>query len=710
MDNIVFANLREKLAGPADKKFHFVVLDSYLGQAVSVGFPYAVTSDADDFFASDAGIVEEIDDVARRLFAAGGLSTDALAADLLKDRPDDCLRELNAWAIRHMSRHGQPLGDRPSRVEQCIAIRAAQLSRTESSYGAFHDELWVAGKENAEVANPEGAIRIDDYFEDQQHLQRGWLSALEIFKAPHQISESDETSVPPAAVDTAAFLVSEYLHLWDGRESKAEFLHRLSRERPGMAVLPLNILGEFRAAAVWFYCGPLDAASNADLKKHIMETSEEVRWLTRLIESAFLESCVKGLVKTLRIANSGHALITCRQAQNALCDLWFATEVHVGSSDKLQSETLTLPARLGQFATFPHDNITITIPFDPLAVDVFGFDTISYRGPLITAKPDRRDRLTRRVAEGFCDEPALIAIQYADQISNEKRRSAISATGHEFANSLSDLTTFSSPQAWRAGELSAETRLNIIHRLAHQLSGAAWVMRALSRSEDKEITDRLPVACGAPPEPDVEFWRTFLFSRLQYATYTSWWTLPKEVRDVAPGIDLEFAFSVDERRWPMERVSINSRFAPADASDPRDFSVPVWPLDASIRTEEHDKLGEYGRIALMLWGGVELMRNATRATVRKVRTDALRGGHASRDSALHTIRASTAFERDGDGRWTLGMTVENPLQNLGDPAPGPHTFHSLRQIQSLLTSEKCEFTNDSKQRGYAAYTYRLRMY
>ena len=689
IENEVFGHLRMPLKGESTR-FHFVLLDGYRGYAASLGLPAVVSAAAED--RTGDATPERIARLMQQLSGDPDLTVHELTARFVEDQDAGGMAALRAWAGLHLGDLGQPLSDNPSRVEQCLAIRAAQ----QASDAPLDDRLWPVG------GRPDGPFKIDSYLVDAPVLSDAWTTAARALGAqPPQAGLK-----PPLTVDTAAFLVAEYLQFALAGECGPGFIARLARSPPGMAVLPLRILAQYRAAAVWFYEGRLDDACNDGLRAHIARIGEDAsRWIEPLIEAAFINASSLALVDTLAqhgFAPGAPTLLHCRRVQQALSDLWFCSRL---TAPGVEGGELSLPAEDSDGARsqlFGAAQLAMQVDAtqDADVAKLLGFRTLELTAPLLDPRHEERDRACARASAmlTIVNKSAYTALERAAA----QRRLTVSVAGHEVANSLDEIMTFASNAGWRDEALTPTQRLDVIKSMAEYQSAAIWVMRALARGTLDVLNDRLPVATRAPAGHELEFWRSYLLGRLKYALYARWWSVRPDRRKARPvRLILKYAFeAVDRVDGPVFRprseqdIVIDRDFTPGAIDDPVGLSQPLWPMDPDIRNLQ-DKLGEYGRLSLLLWGGVELARNAGQAAAKKLQVIG--------DLDEETVSVDARISAESGRNWRLRIEAKNPSFFVADPLEVP----ALRRIRDVLGETRCRFLQVSQQPGQTHYAFEL---
>lgn len=691
IENEVFGHLRAPLEG-GSRRFHFVLLDGYRGYAASMGRPIETAGGG----TKDESIAEDITELTTRLSAGEGcLTLHAVAARLVESETAPGMARLRRWAAQYLGDLGQPLTENPSRVEQCLAIRAAQQ----------HSEIALDGRLWPRDGSPSGPFKIDDYLADAGLLSSAWITAATMLGA----GSPNQGLRPPLTADTAPFLVAEYLQFAREAESGATFISRIAATPPGMAVLPLRILAQYRAAAVWFYEGPLDDECHDSLRTHINKMgADPSEWIEPLIEMAFTNASSLALLDTL--AQHGFdpgtsTLLHCRRVQQTLSDIWFSSRLKVpGAND----QELRLPSDdneggrsqlLGTTETTMHLDATE----DPDVANLLGFGALQLTAPLLDPRPDERRRASERASTMLSrvSKSAHTALERAAA----QRRLTVSVAGHEVANSLDEIMTFASDAGWRDGALTPVQRLDVIKSMAEYQSASIWVMRALARGTLDVLVERLPVASRAPTPEELEFWRSYLLGRLEYALYARWWSVrPDRRKDRPVRMVLRYAFEAVDRKDGsvlaprFERdIIIDQSFVPGRLEDPVRLRNPLWPLNQDVRGAQ-DKLGEYGRLSLLLWGGVELVRNAGQATAKRIQVVP----HADEEAITVVAQISADSHKD----WRLRVEVKNPSFFDSNPLDVP----ALRRIHDVLGQNRCRFLQLGGQESETHYAFELDLF
>lgn len=674
---------------------HFVVLDGSQGCARSLaGSPENPTTE------DDRAIAEGIREMARSLAAKQKLTALSLVREALNGEHADP-DMLHAWAKRFVRNEGQPISEHPSRFEQCLTIAAARdhgspppLSALDADIDSdFDTKLYV----------------INDYLGDCETLADTWQAAMAHLDTPLQAKGAKA----PLNESTAPYIFAEYMLFWKqvaedsaNRESRlGEFLRRMRESPPGMAVLPLRILGQYRAASVWYFCGTISPALKNLIRVNFTATSAPL--ITSALERAYVNGASIAILRSLHEfpALADLPLVACDRFRRSISDIVFANEIQfLGEDGRLVSKLSSSPGP----NSLPSKQICLEIDLTKNVDlhEILGFQKIQFACPLFgdaKHESDAEDALSRTfdpIIEIF--ENSTHTLQKAvERKTRENTLVSLAATSHNFANSMRELLALSDQDSEGNASGADGSRIRLINQLAHQLTGSAWVMRILARGTSSNLLDALPEPDRGPEIEDFEFWREYMLAAICNCVFTELWR--EGDIDPAAALRVKFSFRVSKGNHPdfakdsaelssSEEVDISAGFEPMLPPSPRARERPVWPQNRKIRLTAQ-QLGELGQMSLLLMGPVELMRNGARYCSERARV--------FNTSETLEVSAEWAF----DGSWFLIFSVKNPLADRFDLAPDCSEIESLKRIKRAIPS--CEFKNEANESGWAHYQFKI---
>lgn len=693
IENDLFEDLWVSLSGKSRLErgkgvFHFHILERYRNRGASLGYSSQVAdSDVSARKAAEVTVSRALDDHKGSVF------------DLVKRIADSGAQPqaLFAWAKEIFRTHGQELGNVPSRLEQCLAIKTALERDVGFEIGAplFHAE--ADGDESGDEKSP-GYFQIDNYLQPNTELARHFREACRRLGVRQLPELSGEL---PASQSALKFLLAECLHLWNGCETLSEFSERLVREPPGLAIVPVRILGQYRAAASWFYSGQLCGA--CELRNHIKTVAKEVRrWMEPAFDRTMLSATSYRLLQVLveYSATDGMPVIgRCSKAQQALCDLWFANEAtFVAGEDSVKwTQDVALP-----YLQAPTVSIEVKIAERLEAIKLLGFEKIIFKCPLFPNESDR-DAITRRVEKAFdaVENVAHAAQERIARRANETTEKQLGVVAHDLANAMSDISFLSAPSN-DDEELSA-FRLSAIHQIADYISIHGWLIYGMSRAiEDtagsSPTNELLHFVARQPKYDELDQWRRYLAAMIRGVAAAALWKDPPQPKLGEIGtLTVQLRFNAIDtydashlHEWDMQAWRVDQDTRPILRPDfTLQSPAPIWPFHESIR-RSNDRIGEQGRIALMMYGAVELIRNACKASVQIKDGDEF-------------VNVECTFFRCPDC-WKLYVKTTNrcPTSRKRDITQ----VQSAMRIQSLAP-DIIKFANEAAAEGFVSYSYTL---
>ena len=669
--------------------FHFHILEGWRKRGASLGYSgKADGSDASALQAAETAVNLALDDHKGTIF------------DLVKRIADAGTnpQALFTWAKETFRAHGQELGEIPSRLEQCLTIKTALERDVSFKVGA---PLFIAearAEEGGDERSP-GYFQIDNYLQPNMELAQHFQEACRRLGASQTTALSGEL---PASRSALKFLLAECFHLWNGSENLSEFSERLVREPPGLAIVPVRILGQYRAAASWFYSGRLCEA--CELRDHISVVAKEVRrWMEPAFDRTMLSATSYRLLQVLveYSAPEGVPIIgRCRRAQQALCDLWFANEVAFVTGEKSAAWKQEAPL---PYLKTPTVTIEVKIAERAEAIKLLGFEKIVFKCPLFPNECDR-EAVAQRVERALnaVEDVARGAQERIARRAHETTEKQLAVVAHDLANAMSDITFLSAPS--RDGEKLNALRLSAIHQTAEYLSTHAWLIYGMSHAFDgtirsSSIADELLQFVERPPNKgELDQWSGYLAAMIQGVAMAARWKDPPRPELGESGtLTVRFQFNeIDAQdashlhRWDRQIWQIEKEAKPILRPDfTAGQSGPIWPFHKSVR-RINDRPGEQGRIALIMYGAVELIRNACKATVQ------IKDGD-------ECVDVDSTFFRYLD-RWELNVKTTNRCTT--SRKRDINQIPSAMRIQGLAPSI-IKFANEPADDGYVSYSYTL---
>lgn len=671
IEHSAFKTIRDVVGGLGKKgntQFHLHLLDFHQQRTLSVGHePQSVVTPA-----RDDQLQQRVVEIATPLLVEDGTIERALARVTTLDGRG----ELRGWAERLLRAEGQPLGRAPSRLEMCL------VAQTAADLGDEMSDKVVAAHHNNTVC-----FKVDDYLGRCDNLRDQFIEASTNLGGRGIAQALSEESL--ITEKTVAFLIAEHLQFWRQDESPAVFLNRMRTSRPGLAILPFRVLGQYRAAGVWFYEGEYSA--QATLHDHIEDACKNAsRWLGPMFDRTMLASSSRALLDAMHTSPTG-SVAACEKAQQAIRGLWCAKRLRLhppggGVASESESDEI-LVGKLDKACA------TATLTLEGDAAELLGFEKLEFDCPL-APYPEEMSRAQKIVqAElGVTRGAASSVRKLIEKRTREQTDERIDATAHDLVNALRPIISLSGDSAI-AGTTAAEPRLALIHHLARQVEGSAWSMRRMVRNTKKagaplDLTDR------SPTRADFEFWRESFFTQALACAASDRLTYP--AGDLCNStFRLAFNFAVegeeDFGRWEDASVVIGAD-TPIGLPRPRRATVPPWPLSAAVRNSR-SKFGEAGQLSSLMGGAVELLRNATSATCQSLQTE---GGNG-------TVAAGVRF-RQIKGRWFMRVKITNPYRSILERPDRPATMKSLARITAALEplAKFCQVTSPP---GVASYAY-----
>lgn len=689
IENRVFQHIRDVMASPrgCDFAFHFALLDSYYhgGEAVSRGHDPAKVSPerASNYEHAVGGAIAVVKASGDEMNVVNILR--ALAAR------EEVWKAAIEGFHDYFSLEGQPLAEQPSRFEQCLAIRTA----------CDHYKC-----ENLEKIRPFpklGVLVVEDYLGDCEELTAAYDEALRhlgMRPDAHPLTRSEEPICTP---ETAPFLVAEHLQLYGKRPQPfLEWLAELEQEPIGLALVPIRLLGQYRAGGVWLFQGKFQSDENRELRAHLQETATSYeRWLANTIGSDILQSTSILFLRSLAEFKelTGTPLSECGLARRALSSLWYTTgptELK-RSGGEISEET---PWHVGPRSGLAQE-IAVKVAFGDNVTELLGFDMARCTCPFIPVGVDLGRELNH-VVEVFRDiSSAAASVHRTDLRVREAYNRQLSITAHDYVNGLEELLWITGAQGDDGPD--AAVRLDIAHSIADGLLGHAWVVRGEAKRSDDTVNRtrliKLKFRAGGPDAGDLEFWRDYLFREALFIAYSA-------MRREARAQSGRFAGSLLVRYRFAGQTGDGTQFGSLDweelrigndalaAYTGRQLSSRLlpWPLPPEAKDE---KLQELGQRAVMMWGARELVRNACGRTAV----------HASTRTGEWPVDIDVDVRPNPGGVWTFRVSVSNPWPSLKQQVPTVWNISKWpTEIRKVLS--QAQFADDAKQ-GTATYVYKL---
>lgn len=598
---------------------------------------------------------------------------------------------------------GQDIGGAPTRLQQALTIRTAQV---------------VPGEWNpsSEVVCPEThAVVVDNYIGDNANMDRCYEDACQLLGY-----ESAKTGEGIATTGSLPHLVAEYLAFATDHESFAEFIERVETTDVGLAIVPMAVLGQYRAAALWMYQGHWLDAENAQLRAHVRGVRDfGAELLSRYHSTLIIESARSLFRKAFE--HSASALVSrdvvhCGFVRLALAYLWCSDRIEIRKhgyivqvADWTGNElTWSNPAEAGERVgddtvsrgrsvglTVDHEGAGAAIVHLRLAEDSaedLGFDEVTYRCNHMpgTSSADGRWRPFERMVSDLVETVLRTGAIARRRATREVRRSVLDMLGHELANE-----TYEMLRVVRDAREDPE-RLGVVEMVVWGFFSRPWVHRELARRNSAQLT--LDWRAGAPSVQDVQFWKLAIQWQLR-ATLLAYGAGENRVHDrvrVALSFELpDGTVQRDHLSWADIRGDLlgASPFGDLNATD----RATPWPLPIAASTE---RMAQEGRTAAIMWAPREMIRNAVHYVARELVVE------GDLDGPFFVEIAARILAR-GHG-WTIEVDVSNSLDRNFMPN-APRLGRSLTAIRETLEEVDIELDVSEWNAGRYVVRYRLRI-
>ncbi|WP_443747205.1 hypothetical protein [Asticcacaulis solisilvae] len=691
--NDIFSRIRGAFALSTEQDgsaFHFVVIDGRHSCITSLGFQpeRAGAPEAQEHR-------KPVMPLSERKAAEGDVI--GILEDCLEANPD--LDKVAAWARYYLANREQPLSASPSRLEQALAVTMARRGN-----------VITLTRDDRDYAREKGLIVLDNYLSDLPRWGALWRRAISVLGGvPDDVARN---SAAPVDAETLPFLLAEFMQFRRPGEPRKDFMARMRTSPPGIAFLPIRILGQYRAAAAWFYCGAYN--DNKELSEHVGHHlayggDGRMDWLAETVESAVLDNATFDLLAAVHYfeAPAGCTMKSCRNLWEALKGFWCSRSIALENGRQTTNSAETeLP---GLLSRLPTEVVTIDLHHEPDVVDLLGFERMHFRCPLmdphyvaeakrdvegmiravihpaakrlamtirVRAERDRREaEQDRQEAEGRLVKEAA-ARKQASEAAARETLTKIGVTGHDFANSLKDLMALSSiddvdPEA-------AYVRLVMVNNRARQLECHASLLRSIVRDEGKAVDANWSDPDTHPVEEDRLFWRDYVHSVTLCTVFAERWILLGSRRNEARSIALNYSLRFEGPGGETLEHRPGTTMITADSAVLASFpelttrDVPPWPIRRLIRGER-DRLSENGKLMTLMWGPFELLRNAGRASAALL---------CDLEQTTRDIDMHFSIGREG-GRWCFRAAVDNDIQDWAS-AGEPHDIASLRRVMDCV--------------------------
>jgi hypothetical protein len=618
--NYIFKSLRTSLAKPKEETnfpypFFFHILDGYRPEAVSLGHDFSELTPENARKFEDK-IQTTAAEINRQSRAETDLNVIEILARACHDI-SDC-RELVNGAQAFVAMRGQRISDTPSRLEQCLTIHSSPHPIDTNDYPHLLDQS--------------GVYAVENYLGSCDELNEAYDRTIFPTTRHHGAVQRRRLI---ENFNTVPYLAAEHLILASttAEGSIESEISTLKDLRPGMAILPFAVLGQCRAAGVWFYRGEFRSDKNSKLRDHLAKIGRFANtWLSLTVSQMIAHTSCMMILRALGSLQdaSDMPLVHCRQVQRALCSLWFSRKLEVRRG--IMKDRDIVHVNEGAEAVALRGISCQPIPLEctdlPEVSELLGFDKAYFDIPFYARNYNSELELIQplfaHVSAGVLSEH-----QRARKRMKESFRRKLDITAHDYANEINGLAVFSDSMSDRASGLSPELRLQIVRRRASHMRGYAWILRAISKSEADSANTESRFGAGAlsdiafsqknPTINDLTTWQNYLYWESLYTAFTAREKY-KPVGKVAVGeFHLRYRFECNERLssdefvapWECDTV-VDADALASGLKDRFDRQRPHWPLQAS--NENSTKLNDLGRTSVMLWGALELIRNACEET------------------------------------------------------------------------------------------------
>lgn len=708
IENRIFRDVRELLAKSTDVKlsnpFHFHVLSSHRQQAVSRGH------ELNDRMMEEAIAFERcIHDAAASVSGSGNAVriSDVLAALNENGRPLPATKGFASF----IAIAGQPLAEKPTRLEQFLAIRTACADGFEGVPAS------IRPIKNCSI------YVIDNYLEKDSDLDRTYSAAKQHLGESPGLEDSGAFSLPGAicTVDTAPFLAAEHLEMFElSRQPYTEWLKDLSNRPLGLAFMPLRVLGQYRASGVWLYQGRFTDPENRNLYRHLQAIASTTMvnnaeaWLAPAISHAMLAASSVLLLRAISQFNDllKTPLWKCELAMRAISNLWYTNKGVGLSHDGLVIRDCGGLEELGTTARSSWNRgersrtaqIALRVTYDTDISRVLGFDTIGFDCPFIPRDSDLDNEIIR-AERVFSDigSPVVAVRQRALLRQNEEIRRTLDLSAHDYANSLNDLisVTASGENALVAG-IDPSAQLLLANSVAKGLLGYAWVQRMSSASAEQQHRTNegkliIPFVERDPSRGEIEYWRRWFLQESVYLAYCAFahaWRMASTSSRVLPTLRYRFWSPVSDSGSAADKTFDELDIGPKtllSTYSVKEGGQPPWPIPPQVTGQ---KLGIDGQRAIMMWGARELIRNACRVTWQ----------FAAAQECDPWISVDASISRS-NAHWQFRVAVSNPWP----PEDAPRSYVSIKSNETIERSISQATFEDAHAPNTASYVYYLKV-
>lgn len=683
----IFEGLQRTLAMPLGTvsfpyPFYFHMLDGYRPEAVSLGHHPEVSKP------EDAKKFEE--QIQQAMVKCNGGNGDLIEILSYACQGVQGCEDLIRGAKAFVAFRGQPLSPTPSRLEQCLTI---------------HSEL---GPDDPRVRDAildleAGVYKVEDYLGPSARLEEVYAKAF--IHGGRKHANSSPRAIPTTA--TLPYLAAEHLLLamYHKDASGRPDIRSLLRHKPGMAILPFTVLGQCRAAGVWFYRGAYNSEENFRLREHLKLIGAFAnRWLSTTVSQMVVSSSNMMIFRALSsFQDSEHVrLASCRRVQRALSNLWFSRSLNVRRASQGEEIHVNPGAQFVTARGCRSLNIALEFAAEAEVIELLGFDTAEFQVPfyLHNQEPRLLETMLRNLNEVILSEH-----QRARKRAQANIQVKLNITAHDYANAINSLVIFADPMGDRGSGLSAELRLEVVRRVASHMRGHAWILREVSKADADPNLDRTssqPALTDfgfSPEDPtpeDLQIWQNYLYWEALYTAYVARERYPARTGARESTFKLNYRFECPEALADGTAVPPRQRIVTVDAAalvegmqGGQAKQRPHWPLKAAAG--KGAKLDDLGRCSIMLWGALELLRNACEKTAAL-----LSNGQAAElevSVSLEILRV--------EGEWSIRIVIENPTER---PPPELEKYLWYEPMRQLMSNVR--FRNVSSP-GRAAYEFQL---